>query len=122
MRNAINWFEIPVTDLPRAMRCYEALLGVSLKREVFAGVDQAIFSGEDGAVRGALILEPATRAQPGGTIVYLNCAPSLEAALARAKDAGVEVVMPLTHIGPPGFIAMVRDPDGNKIGLHHTAR
>ncbi len=122
MRNAINWFEIPVTDLPRAIKSYQTLLGVSLKREVFAGVDQAIFAGEDGAVRGSLVLEPEAKAQAGGTLVYLNCAPSLEAALARAKDAGVEVVMPLTHIGPPGFIAIVRDADGNKVGLHHTTR
>jgi predicted enzyme related to lactoylglutathione lyase len=28
------------------------------------------------------------------------------------------VVQPKTDIGPPGFIALVRDTEGNVVGLH----
>jgi predicted enzyme related to lactoylglutathione lyase len=29
-KNAISWFEIPATDIDRAQKYYEAILGVSL--------------------------------------------------------------------------------------------
>ena len=34
------------------------------------------------------------------------------------RFAGGKVVMPKTDIGPPGFIALVRDTEGNVVGLH----
>ena len=43
MANALTWFEIPTQDLDRAVRFYETVLGVHLKREVFGGVPHAIF-------------------------------------------------------------------------------
>lgn len=30
MANALNWFEIPVTDFPRAKKFYETVLGSSI--------------------------------------------------------------------------------------------
>lgn len=36
MTHTINWFEIPTTDLKRASRFYEDVLGVSFKHEHFA--------------------------------------------------------------------------------------
>ncbi len=32
-RNALTWFEIPVTDIDRAQRFYETLLARDLRRE-----------------------------------------------------------------------------------------
>ena len=32
-RNAINWFEIPVSNLDRAQKFYETLLGTAIRRE-----------------------------------------------------------------------------------------
>lgn len=31
--NALNWFEIPVSDLDRAQECYETLLATTIRRE-----------------------------------------------------------------------------------------
>jgi predicted enzyme related to lactoylglutathione lyase len=50
--------------------------------------------------------------------MYLNCNGTLDACLARVKDAGGQVVMPKTDIGDPGFIALVMDTEGNTVGLH----
>lgn len=38
MADAINWFEIPVRDLDRATRFYEAMLGKKLKRETLGDI------------------------------------------------------------------------------------
>jgi len=118
MQNAINWFELFVNDLDRATRFYEAALEVKLRREEFGGTPMAIFmSAADGAVGGALVKNGR---KPGGegTLVYLNANGKLDAVLGRIEKAGGTVVQPRTDIGAPGFIAMVKDTEGNVVGLH----
>ncbi|HVY30158.1 MAG TPA: VOC family protein [Polyangiaceae bacterium] len=119
MQHAINWFELPTTDLDRAARFYEQVLGVSFKREHFAGTDMhmAVFQGEQESVRGALIADERRKPVADGTLVYLH-APKLDESLSRIERAGGSVVMPKTDIGDPGFIALVRDTEGNVVGLH----
>ena len=120
MRNAINWFEIPTRDLDRATRFYEQLLDRKLHREVFAETPIAIFEGESReAVAGCLISDP--RRQPSadsGVLVYLDTSPDIDGCLSRAGAAGGSVVLPRTDLGDPGFIAIVRDSEGNHVGLH----
>ena len=119
MQHTINWFEIPTTDLDRASRFYEAVLGSTFKREHFdgTGMQMAVFQGEEASVRGALILDQRRKPAADGALVYLH-ARDLDASLARIEKAGGNVVMPKTDIGPPGFIALVRDTEGNVVGLH----
>jgi uncharacterized protein len=118
MQNAINWFEIPVSDLDRAVAFYEAVLGVKLRREVFGGRPMAIFPYSDGGVGGALLHDPRRAPSADGSILYLHVGDRLEQALASAKQAHGEVVLPKTHIGDPGHIGIVRDTEGNLVGLH----
>ncbi len=119
MHNAINWFEIPVRDLDRAVAFYEALLGVTLKREVFGGKPMALFPfTERGGVGGALLLDTRRAPSSDGSLVYLNLGERLDQALASTQQARGEVVLPKTHIGDPGHIAIVRDTEGNLVGLH----
>lgn len=119
MTHTINWFEIPTLDLDRASKFYETLLGTSLKREHFAGTDMhmAVFPGPEKTVRGALIADGRRKPTAEGALVYLH-APELEASLSRVERAGGQLIMPKTDIGDPGFIALVKDTEGNVIGLH----
>jgi len=119
MQHTINWFEIPTTDLDRASRFYEAVLGATVKREHFdgTGMQMAVFQGDEASVRGALIVDERRKPAADGALVYLH-ARDLDASLARIEKAGGNVVMPKTDIGPPGFIALVRDTEGNVVGLH----
>lgn len=117
--NAINWFEIPVENMERAVRFYEALVGHSLQRELFMNVPHAIFkSSKDGdGVGGALIQESGRKPAGTGSMVYLNCS-DIEAALARATELGGSITQPKTSIGPMGWVAWIRDTEGNQVGLH----
>ncbi|MBK9035131.1 MAG: VOC family protein [Myxococcales bacterium] len=121
--NAINWFEIPTRDMDRAVAFYERTLGLALKREVFGGMPHAVFPTqcpEGGhAVSGAIVAS-APHLTPGaaGTIIYLDCKDGVAATLARATAAGAKVAVPHMAIGENGFIAVVDDLDGNRIGLH----
>jgi len=117
MSNTLNWFELFVTDLPRAKRFYEQLLGITLRGVDFQGEPNALFMQGDDA-QGALALRKGRAPSKDGALVYLNCNGILDAALARVAKAGGTVVMPKTDIGPPGFIAVVLDTEGNAVGLH----
>lgn len=123
MTQAITWFEIPVADLARAQRFYETVLGRALRRESFGGGEIAIFSYDPPATGGCL--QPganAIAASGHGIRVYLDCTPSLDAALARVEPAGGRIVQPKSALPPGmGYIAHLRDTEGNEVGLHALA-
>jgi predicted enzyme related to lactoylglutathione lyase len=118
MKNALNWFELFVDDMDRATRFYETLLGTPMKREIFQGTPMALFAHEEAGVGGALVKSQTGKPGQGGGVVYLDATGKLDACIARAEKAGGAVVLPRTAIGEPGFIARVRDSEGNVVGLH----
>ena len=54
----------------------------------------------------------------GGTLVYLNVEGDLDGVLKRIPTAGGAVVKPRTAIGEHGFIGILKDTEGNQVGLH----
>ena len=125
MKNAISWFEIPTVQLDKAQAFYEAVLGCALRREAMGPSVGAVFPYDkagDG-VGGALMCGPtAPVLGSGGTLVYLDASPSLDAALARATEAGGKIALPRQALPPGlGFFAHIVDPDGNRVGLHALA-
>ena len=124
MKNAISWFEIPSTQLDKAQAFYEAVLDCKLRREAMGPSQGAVFpyEGEQG-VGGALLAGPTAPAPAsGGTLVYLDASPSLDAAVARALKAGGKVALPRQALPPGmGFFAHITDLDGNRVGLHALA-
>lgn len=119
MQRVINWFEIPVADLERARRFYEATFAVSLTIEEMGGMRMAIFPYAEPATGGALLACPEGKPGDHGVVIYLDGGDDLAVPLARAAAAGATVLMPKTEISPEiGFIAMFADSEGNRIGLH----
>lgn len=118
MNNAINWFEIPCRDLASGASFYERALDLSLKRESFMGVPHAIFPADEKGVRGALVQDERNAPSKTGTLLYLNVQGKLDATLERVEKFGGKIVLPKTSIGPNGFMAIVLDTEGNRVGLH----
>ena len=116
--NAINWFEIPVADFPRARRFYETTMAVELKLdESFPGMQMAIFPGVGAS--GCLIKFAEARPHTDGIRIYLNGGDNLGPILERVASAGGTVIMPKTFLREDiGYIGMFRDTEGNVIGLH----
>jgi uncharacterized protein len=127
MSNSVNWFEIPVHDLERGMAFYAAMTGKPLKKEAFGapGEEMAIFQPEGNdpqAVHGALLKSPHNAPSNGGTMVYLNAEPSIDAWLNRVAGAGGSIVTPKTALPEGmGFFAHIVDSEGNRVGLHAMA-
>ena len=118
MKSAVNWFEIPVVDLDRATKFYEGVLKAGFRRENFFGTEMAVFKTEEPGVGGALIRQEKMHPQEDGTLVYLNLNGQLDAAIGRVQGAGGAVLLPKTSIGDAGDIAIIRDSEGNRVGLH----
>ena len=119
MANALNWFEIPVTDFERAKGFYEKVLGVSIETMVMGPLTMGMLSSDPQAVGGAIVQGDGSSPSQTGTLVYLNGGDDLAPMLARAEQAGGSVVVPKTEIGNDfGFFAHFMDTEGNKVGLH----
>jgi uncharacterized protein len=122
MQHAINWFDIPVADLDRACKFYEALSGKKLKREAMGapGNEMAMFELDDqAAVNGCLFHTPEVKPSATGTLVYLNAEPSIDTWLSRVERAGGKVVQGKTALPPGlGFFAYIMDTEGNRVGVH----
>ena len=118
MNNAINWFEIPCRDLSAGASFYERALDVTLKRESFRGVPHAIFPADEKGVAGALVQDDHNAPSKNGALLFLNVPGKLDATLERVKKLGGEIVVPKTDISPNGWMAIIVDTQGNRVGLH----
>ncbi len=118
-QHAIHWFEIFVGDLERAVRFYETVLDIKLRRRTEDDRSLALFASalEEG-VGGALVRQPGREPTDSGVLVYLDADGKLDASVARVERAGGRVVVPRKDIGPTGFVALLRDTEGNLVGLH----
>jgi uncharacterized protein len=121
MKNALNWFEIPVSDLDRACGFYEKVLAVPLRRETFFGVPNALFPFQEPGVGGALVRDERRPVTAGGSVIYIDATAKLDDCLARVATAGGAILQGRTAIGQAGFIALIRDSEGNTIGLHSAS-
>ena len=123
MKNAISWFEIPATDLGRAQKFYEAIFDVSLDPMDMPNFRMRMFPLDDPmtGVGGALV-ESGGLHKPSATegpLIYLNANPDVQIILDRVPSAGGSVVVPKTEISPEyGYMAVILDTEGNRIGLH----
>jgi predicted enzyme related to lactoylglutathione lyase len=120
MANVINWFEIPVTDLDRAVRFYETVLGIKFMLQDMQDMKLAIFPHPEDGPGGALCQHPQFKPAPsGGVVIYLDGGDDLAVPLGRVAAAGGQVVMPKTLITPEiGYMGYFGDSEGNTIALH----
>lgn len=119
MPNALNWFEIPVSDFNRAKKFYETVLGTTIEPMPMGPTTMGMLSSDENAVGGALVHGGDNAPSENGTMVYLNGGEDLSPMLARAQQAGCRIVVPKTDIGSGfGFYAQFIDSEGNKVGLH----
>jgi predicted enzyme related to lactoylglutathione lyase len=118
--NAINWFEIPVSDMARAKAFYSRILGIEMPETEMIGKKMAFFPYDNGSgnVSGALTLSGDHKPSADGARVYLNCNPDLSPTLARIEAEGNKVTLPKTAIPGAGYMAFFIDTEGNRIGLH----
>lgn len=106
MKNLINWFEIPVTDMARAIAFYEQVMQISLRRETMDGADLAVFPYAEPGPGGALIKQDDVAPVAQGVVIYLHTADLL-ASIERVVLAGGKCVLePMVPGDDIGTIAL----------------
>lgn len=126
--NVLTWFEIPVTDIDRAKHFYETILDIEMVKRsdgnddaVFFPFDPGIIQATSGRVTGVLAKTERNSPSVNGTLVYINASPDIQTVLDKVEKTGGKIIAPKTRIRA-GFIAVIIDSEGNKVGLHAEQR
>ena len=122
-KNVINWFQIPTVDLSRAAKFYSAILANEVKVQDFNGMTMGFFpmsGGLDSDGVGGCLMQPAPGEKPSkeGTTVFLACDGQLDAVISRVEAAGGKIMNQKIFMGDPGYMAVIEDTEGNRVGLH----
>ena len=123
MNTAISWFEIGTTDLDRATKFYETIFGVKLNPLDLPNIKMRMFPLDDmmTGVGGALVNSGGFHkpSATDGPLIYLNGNPDVQKVLDKVEAAGGKIMVPKTQISPEyGYMAVIIDSEGNRIGLH----
>ncbi|MDP4262718.1 MAG: VOC family protein [Bacteroidota bacterium] len=121
-KNAISWFEIGALDLARAQKFYETIFNLKLNSLDLPNIKMRMFPIEDMMGVGGAIVDSGGFHKPSttdGPLIYLNGNPDVQKILDRVEGAGGKIMVPKTEISPEyGYMAVIIDTEGNRIGLH----
>ncbi|WP_425075975.1 VOC family protein [Psychroserpens sp. S379A] len=119
MNSFISIFEIPATDISRAINFYKEILGVEIEKLEFPGMVMGLFPYQDQVVTGVIMKGEGYEPSASGVTIYLNGGDNLQTILDKVEDNGGKIIIPKTpHADESGFFAIFHDSEGNKIGLH----
>ncbi|MEM8895992.1 MAG: VOC family protein [Bacteroidota bacterium] len=119
MNSFISIFEIPATDVPRAIDFYQEILSISIEHMEFPGLEMGLLPYEGQMVTGVIMKGDDSKPSTEGVTVYLNGGEDLQVILDKVEGNGGEIIVPKTpHADEVGFFALFLDSEGNKMGLH----
>lgn len=121
--NAVGWFEIPVTDMERAVKFYEMVFDVKLSKNVFGSFEMAWFpeaENQPGSAGSLVKSEKDYKPSADGVLIYFTAqSGDLSNELGRVEKSGGKILRPKTQISVEyGFMALILDTEGNRIALH----
>lgn len=124
MQHAISWFEIGTSNLERATKFYETIFAIKLNALDLQQIRMRMFPVDNQQadhVSGAIVDSGGFHkpSATDGPLIYLNANPDVQLVLDRVEAAGGKILVPKTEISPEyGYMAVIMDSEGNRIGLH----
>lgn len=115
--NPVIYFEIPVTNMERAIQFYSIVFNISFDKEIIDTNEMALFpfyenvSGITGALAKGEIYIPTKN----GVVIYFST-QNIEKTLQLATSNGGQMLYPITDNGI-GLVAEFEDTEGNRIAL-----
>lgn len=115
----VSIFEIPATDISRAIHFYKEILAIEIERLDFPGMEMGLFPYQDQMVTGVIMKGEGYTPSANGVTIYLNGGDNLQTILDKVEANGGKISIPKTaHADESGYFAIFHDSEGNKIGLH----
>jgi predicted enzyme related to lactoylglutathione lyase len=119
MKSYISMFEIPATDISRAINFYQALLDIKIEKMDVEGMQMGILPYEGQLVTGVIIKADGYKPSADGVTIYLNGGDNLQIILDKVEKNGGKIISPKTaHADGSGFFAIFVDSEGNKMALN----
>ncbi|ADZ90127.1 VOC family protein [Marinomonas mediterranea] len=112
-------FEIPATDLDRAVNFYSRIFDLTIETMEMPEMKMGLFPYENQPTVGVIIQGEGCVPSSSGVTVYLNAGEDLQIVLSKVESNGGKVLLPKTpHADESGFFALFLDTEGNRLGLH----
>ena len=124
--NVVGWFEIPVSDMDRAIAFYSKVLDLKLEKNLMGPLVMAWFPWKENGLGspGSLVYhEEYYKPSSDGVLVYFTAhSGDLANELSRVEEAGGKILQGKTKISDDyGFMALLIDSEGNRVALHSRA-
>jgi len=122
-KNAVGWFEIPVTNMDRAVKFYETVFDIRLARNNFGTLEMAWFPEVENGMgsTGSLVFNTEYyKPSLDGILIYFTAqSGDMSIELDKVEKAGGKIAMPRKQISEEyGYMALIIDTEGNRIALH----
>ncbi|MHA7943910.1 VOC family protein [Formosa sp. 3Alg 14/1] len=119
MKSFISIFEIPATDISRAINFYKEILDIEIENLDLPGMEMGLFPYQDQMVTGVIVKGEGSEPSASGVTIFLNGGDNLQTILDKIEKNGGKIILPKTpHADESGFFAIFHDSEGNRIGLH----
>lgn len=115
--NPVVYFEIPVTDMSRAITFYSRVFHFTFDLDHIDNYEMGLFpfSEESTGISGALAKGDIYKPTKDGVIIYFTT-DNIDQTLALVTSNGGEILYPKTDNGI-GLVAEFEDTEGNRIAL-----
>jgi predicted enzyme related to lactoylglutathione lyase len=119
MNSFVSIFEIPATDISRAINFYQSILDIKIEEIDMPGMQMGVFPYDGQVVTGVILKGEGYTPSRNGVTIYLNGGDNLQIVLDKVGRNGGEIVVPKTlHGDESGYFALFLDTEGNRVGLH----
>ncbi|MAP53495.1 VOC family protein [Altibacter sp.] len=118
--NMFAWIEIPVSDMARAQKFYEAVFKIDIELVNFDGFEMGWFPFDKDArgAAGTLVKQESYIPSTEGPLVYFF-STDVQKELDRVEAAGGKIYQEKTQISEEhGYMAAFIDSEGNRVALH----
>jgi uncharacterized protein len=118
--NPVVYFEIPVTDMNRAIKFYKSVFQFDFDKENIDNNEMALFPfiDENSGISGALAKGQIYKPTKDGVVIYFKT-ENIDETLKLATSNGGQILYPKTDNGI-GLVAEFEDTEGNRIALYQS--
>ena len=121
-RNVVGWFEIPVSDIDRAIKFYETVLSTKIQKQNLGDLIMGWFPFADvpGSSGSLVYHKDFYKPSTDGVLIYFTAqSGDLSTELSKVESAGGKVLMEKKLISEDiGYMGLFTDTEGNRIAIH----
>jgi len=115
MPNRIVWLEVASTDVSASADFYRRLFDWPVVTDPQTDYTMTSFGVDETGIGFAPVDE--SQGMPPGSVVVYAGVDDIDESLSRARELGAPIYLEKTEVPEVGWIAIVGDPGGNRIGL-----